>query len=202
MRKNILIGASVIVLFLFAAYATNQYSISGKEESELPQPTVEASIVSESPASAPVVSSVPVETAELEDAIDFTLTDLDGNQVNLKDLRGKSVYLNFWATWCKWCKKELPDINKVNGLYKDENLVVLTVSVGEKQELVNSFMQEHSYELTTLLDPSKKVAQDYGVSALPVSIFIDKNGKIAHRKLGTMYEEELKKVIDGLLLSS
>ncbi|CAM4492692.1 peroxiredoxin [Paenibacillus endophyticus] len=202
MKKNVIIGGIALLLFVIAAYATNQYSFSGAETSELLQPTIAtaADAVSESPAAAESIA--PIETVSLEDSIDFTLTDLDGNEVNLKDLRGKSVYLNFWATWCKWCKKELPDINKVNGIYKDQDLVVLAVSVGESQKQVSGFMKEHGYDLTTLVDPDKKVAQEYGVTALPVSIFIDKNGKIAHRKLGTMYEEELKKVIDGLLISS
>ncbi|WP_141505362.1 TlpA family protein disulfide reductase [Paenibacillus luteus] len=200
MKKNILIGGAAILLFLFVIYTTNQQRVSSKDK-ETSEPVQQ--IVVEQPANSPIpVSSILNASATLADSIDFTLTDLDGNQVNLQDLRGKNVYLNFWATWCKWCKKELPDINKVTGLYKDKDLVVLAVSVGENQKLVSSFMQEHGYEVTTLVDPDKKVAEEYGVTALPVSIFIDKNGKIAHRKLGTMYEEELKTVIDELLLRS
>jgi peroxiredoxin len=200
MKKNILIGGAAILLFLFVIFTTNQQRSSSKEK-EISEP-VQQTVV-EQPVTSPIpVSSILNASATLADSIDFTLTDLDGNEVNLQDLRGKNVYLNFWATWCKWCKKELPDINKVTGLYKDKDLVVLAVSVGENQKLVSSFIQEHGYEVTTLIDPDKKVAEEYGVTALPVSIFIDKNGKIAHRKLGTMYEEELKTVIDELLLRS
>ncbi|WP_139994091.1 TlpA family protein disulfide reductase [Paenibacillus paridis] len=200
MKKNILIGGAAILLFLFVIFTTNQQRSSSKEK-EISEPVQQA--VVEQPVTSPIpVSSILNASATLADSIDFTLTDLDGNEVNLQDLRGKNVYLNFWATWCKWCKKELPDINKVTGLYKDKDLVVLAVSVGENQKLVSSFIQEHGYEVTTLVDPDKKVAEEYGVTALPVSIFIDKNGKIAHRKLGTMYEEELKTVIDELLLRS
>lgn len=200
MKKNILIGGAAILLFLFVIFTTNQQRSSSKEK-EISEPVQQA--VVEQPVTSPIpVSSILNASATLADSIDFTLTDLDGNEVNLQDLRGKNVYLNFWATWCKWCKKELPDINKVTGLYKDKDLVVLAVSVGENQKLVSSFIQEHGYEVTTLVDPDKKVAEEYGVTALPVSIFIDKNGKIAHRKLGTMYEEELKTVINELLLRS
>jgi peroxiredoxin len=135
------------------------------------------------------------------DIIDFTLSDLNGNPVSLSDYRGQVVYLNFWATWCKWCKKEMPDMERIHQAYGELGLVILAVSVGEETEKVARFIEENQFTFQTLVDPDKAVAQTYGVKPIPVSIFIDRNGHIAYRKLGYMDEERMREQIDLLITS-
>ncbi|MBJ6360185.1 peroxiredoxin family protein [Paenibacillus sp. GCM10012307] len=136
---------------------------------------------------------------DLETAVDFTLTDLDGNPVTLSDYRGKGVYLNFWATWCKWCRKEMPDMEKVYREYKDKDFVMLAISIGEEKETVEQFIRDTGYSFNVLLDPDKSVSREYGIKPIPVSLFIDREGRIVFRKLGTMNEEQMRERIEQIL---
>lgn len=132
----------------------------------------------------PVQSASPdqnipaIDTASAQKAIDFTLTGLDGKKVNLNDLKGKSEYINFWTTWYPWCVKELPDIEKIYQEYKDKGLVVLAVDMGEDKDTVQSFIAKNNYHFDVLPDSNQRVAQAYGISSIPVSIFINKDGNI------------------------
>lgn len=119
--------------------------------------------------------------------------------MSLKDLRGKNVCINFWTTWCPWRKKELPDIEKVAQGYKDKNLVVLTVDIGEDKAAVSNFINENHYDFSVLRDADGSVAQQYGVSSIPVSVFIDKDGNIASKNVGAMSEGQMKTTIEKLL---
>ncbi|MFD0673001.1 TlpA disulfide reductase family protein [Cohnella sp. GCM10027633] len=217
-RKTILWGG-VLALVLLSVYVTSHYSISEPETTDaapLRAAGAEApasATGSESPASPaadPDATASPQDSAsaeqpaspaaeELELASDFTLTDLQGNTVSLSDFKGKAVYLNFWATWCKWCKKEMPEMDKFGEAYKDQGLVILAISVGEDRDTVAQYIEEYGYKFGVLLDPDKSIAQQYGVKPIPVSIFIDREGRIVHRKLGYLREAEMQKQIERIV---
>ncbi|MEK0313697.1 TlpA family protein disulfide reductase [Cohnella sp. 56] len=144
-------------------------------------------------------ADVPAADEALEEAPDFTLTDLDGNTVSLRDLRGKTVYLNFWTTWCKWCKKEMPAMKQVYQAFEDKNLAIVAVDIGEDREEVASYIAKGSYPFQVLLDSDKSVSESYRVTSIPVSVFVDKEGRVAYRKLGTMKEDEMRAVIASLV---
>jgi len=131
-------------------------------------------------------------------APDFSLSDLDGNTVNFADFRGKNVYLNFWASWCDPCKEEMPDIEKTFDLYKDKDFVVLTVNTGEDKETVKSFIQNNGYTFPVLLDTNLDVAKLYKTNDIPVSFFINKEGKIISKKVGLMTADEMKQASEQL----
>lgn len=192
MRRSVWLTVLVILFLLAAAYLTDRYEISSAETVGVPAP-------------APVTGAISGEqagnTLSEDDSIDFTLSDLNGDPVSLSDYRGKVVYVNFWATWCKWCKKEMPDMEAIHQAYSGLGLVILAVSVGEEMEKVAQFIEENQYTFQTLLDPDKAVAQAYGVKPIPVSIFIDRNGHVAYRKLGYMDEERMREQIDILISS-
>jgi len=133
-----------------------------------------------------------------ETAPDFTLEDLDGNKVSLKDFKGeKIVYLNFWATWCPPCRMEMPDLNRLYEEYKDEDVIVLAVNLGESEKIVREFIEENQYTFPVLLDKSQKVGINYNTFAIPTSVIIDKEGVVRVYVPGLLTYEEMKEALDS-----
>jgi peroxiredoxin len=122
-------------------------------------------------------------------APEFILQNLDGEQVSLKDYRGKTVVLNFWQTTCSWCHYQMPFIQKALDKYESSGLAVLAVNVAESREKVIEYRDEGNYTLTFLLDSDAKVNTDYCVPGLPATIFINKEGIIKDAKLGAFQTE-------------
>jgi thiol-disulfide isomerase/thioredoxin len=111
-------------------------------------------------------------------APDFTLVDLEGNEVTLSDFRGKTVFLNFWATWCPPCRAEMPEIEAVYQEYKNKDVVVIGVDIRETKAEVLQFVQQGGYTWTFVLDTSGEVTVNYQITAIPTSFFIDGDGII------------------------
>lgn len=127
---------------------------------------------------------------------DFTLTNLDGKEVSLSDYRGKTVIINFWATWCHWCDIEMPDLNKVH--MENEDIVVLAVNVMEEEGKVREYIEDGGYEFEVVLDTDGKIASDYLVNGLPNSYFVDKDGILQFIKVGMITNDELLNVVDAI----
>lgn len=194
MKKNLILWGTAIVLVLVALYVTKYYN---KESNNPVLQSTSTQTTSSQTAQGQVVSSSFDSTGQ--EAIDFTLTDLDGKKVTLSDLKGKNVYINFWATWCPWCIKELPDIEKVYQEYKDKDLVILAVDLGENKDTVKSFIDQNKYNFKVLLDSDQTVAQAYNINSIPVSIFIDKDGNIAAKRVGALTAEEMQSYVKELI---
>ncbi|MFQ6011081.1 MAG: DUF3179 domain-containing (seleno)protein [Nitrososphaerales archaeon] len=164
-------------------------SIEGASMTELgPQPTID--------------STIPIGTATGERAPDFTLNSLDGGQVSLSDLRGKPVLVNFWATWCPFCVAELPDLEQVHRELGD-SVVILTINRAESLDKQREFLSTLRTDFTFpfLLDSTDRVAQAYGVRAMPTSYILDANGVIVGKKLGQISVPELNSNFDRALAS-
>jgi len=125
-------------------------------------------------------------------APDFTLADLDGNEISLSDFRGKAVFINFWATWCPPCRAEMPEIESVYQDYKDKGAVVIGVDIRETEELVREFIQRGGYHWTFILDSTGVVAADYNIQAIPTSFFIDREGVIRAVNIGAMTKRAME----------
>jgi peroxiredoxin len=108
---------------------------------------------------------------------DFTLTDLNGKTWTLKNLSGKVVLVNFWATWCPPCRKEMPDLDALYGRYKDSGLVILAIS-DENAGTVKPFIADHSVGYPVLLDPGRKVNDIFRVQGIPKSFLYDRKGHL------------------------
>jgi peroxiredoxin len=109
--------------------------------------------------------------------LDFTLTDLDGKHWTLRQLTGKVVLVNFWATWCPPCRKEMPDLDAIYGELRDKGLVILAIS-DEDRTKVASFVAEHKVSYPVLLDPGRRVNDLFVVRGIPKSFVYDRSGHL------------------------
>jgi len=117
-------------------------------------------------------------------APDFTLEDLSGKPWRLKELRGKVVFLNFWATWCIPCRQEMPTMEKLHREFKGHGLEVVAINFRESRKEVRNFFDELGLTFTALLDKDGKVSEEYGAWSIPLSYFINRNGEFAGKVAG------------------
>jgi peroxiredoxin len=108
---------------------------------------------------------------------DFVLADLHGKKWALKDLRGKVVLVNFWATWCPPCRSEMPDLETLYKQFKNEGFVVLSIS-DEDASKVKPFIDENRFSYPILLDPGRKVNEQFNIEGIPKSFVYDRDGKL------------------------
>src|SRR5213594_2216493 len=123
-------------------------------------------------------------------AADFTLTDLDGQTQSLRQYRGKIVLVNFWATWCKPCTTEMPAMQACYDRLRDKGFVVLAVNELEDEAKVREHIKTYGHTFIVLLDQDNRVANQYGVYGLPVSVFIDEHGVVEDYIKGGLLTEQ------------
>jgi len=120
-------------------------------------------------------------------APDFNLIGLKGHRVSLSDMRGKVVFIDFWASWCPPCKKEFPELEKLTTEFKGDKFVTLAVSEDKVRSNVKGFLSEYydmPSNLIVLLDRKSKAIRKYSVGAMPTSFIIDANGVIRYIHFG------------------
>ena len=122
--------------------------------------------------------------SESVEAPTFSLSDLTGKKIQLKDYRGKLVFLNFFATWCSPCREEMPGMERLFRAYRDKGLVVLAVNMQQSAKTVRPFVQELKLSFPVLLDAEGSVSHDYGIRALPVSFLVGRDGNLLWRAMG------------------
>jgi cytochrome c-type biogenesis protein len=141
------------------------------------------------------------QTGALQPAPTVGLERADGSRLHLSELQGKVVVVNFWATWCLPCRLEIPHFNKTYQDYRDQGVEFLAVSVdaggwGD----INQFQQEVPIEYPVVLDRDQVAAEAFGgLAGLPVTIFIDRQGRIAYKHIGITDIDVLRGNIEGLL---
>ena len=118
------------------------------------------------------------------EAPDFTLRTPEGGTLALSGLRGRVVFLNFWATWCAPCRIEMPEMERLHREFKDRGLLILAVDLDESPKLVAKFMQEFRLSFPALLDSDSRVASRYRLQGLPTTILIDRQGRTVGRAVG------------------
>jgi cytochrome c biogenesis protein CcmG/thiol:disulfide interchange protein DsbE len=131
-----------------------------------------------------------------EDGTTFTLTDLDGNPVRLADLRGKLVWLNFWATWCPPCQAETPVLRDIAARYRDQGLEIVGVAVQETTvDDVRAYAERYGIGYPIAFDASADIFRLYRVFALPTQVFIGPDGRILSVVNGPMTEGDAERLI-------
>jgi peroxiredoxin len=124
-------------------------------------------------------------------AEDFRLVDLEGKQQSLCQYRGKVVLVNFWATWCKPCTTEMPAMQAMYDKLRDQGFVVLAVNELEDEAKVREHIKQHGHTFPVLMDRDNKVANQFGVFGLPVSVFIDEKGVVQEYIKGGLLTEQV-----------
>lgn len=141
-------------------------------------------------------NSTRVKTGEQVPA--FTVKMFDGSEINIRELKGKVVLLNFWATWCPPCRQELTRVQKdIIDRFQGKDFVFLPISRQEKYETVKAFREKTGYTFPMGLDTDRKVFSLFATETIPRNFVIGKDGKIVFMETGYS-EESFQKLIQEI----
>lgn len=139
-----------------------------------------------------------------EKAPPFALKDMSGKDVRLDDLRGKIVFINFWASWCAPCKKELPLLDALQRA-RDKEMVILAVNIDKRRVNTDNFLKRHPLTLKVLFDPDGNVVASYGARAMPTSFILDREGIVRYIHFGfdekkdpLLWDREIDELAGGM----
>lgn len=130
-------------------------------------------------------------------APDFTVLDINGNEVKLSDYKGKPVVLNFWATWCYYCKLEMPDFHEAYEKYPSVQFFMVNATDGiqETMSTAREYIQKENYQFDIFFDTKMDAVNAYYVTGFPSTFFIDKDGNLVTQGRGMLDLETLEKGI-------
>jgi len=129
-------------------------------------------------------------------APDFALVSTDGSTVRLTDLLGKPLVINFWATYCPPCKAEMPLLSR--SLATRPGVTLVLINEGESRDAAQSFLSGLKIDRPALLDSDLKVGRAYGLSALPMTIFVRSDGTIDRKQIGQLDQRVLDAELSNL----
>ncbi|WP_158771336.1 TlpA disulfide reductase family protein [Paraglaciecola sp. L1A13] len=136
-------------------------------------------------------------------APNFSLT-VNSVPVELSELKGKVVYIDFWASWCKPCRQSFPWLNDMQQKYAKQGLVVVAVNLDTEAELVNAFLEKIPANFPIVLDPDGEIAQRYELIGMPSSYLIARDGSVRFSHKGffsakkSAYEQQLVSLLQEL----
>lgn len=136
------------------------------------------------------VTKVP----NLAPPVDFNLLDINGNKIVLSGLKGKIVFLNFWATWCSPCREEMPSMQKLYARFKDKDFAMVAVSLNEPASAVKKFFKDYNLTFTALLDSDGELMSPYGIRGIPNTFIIDRDGTIIGKAFGPRKWDDQKAI--------
>jgi peroxiredoxin len=134
-----------------------------------------------------------------DDGSAFTLSDLDGTPVRLADLRGRAVWLNFWASWCPPCQSETPTLRAMDKKYRDRGLSLIAIQVQQTVDEGRSYAARYGLDYTIGADVSAAVFRTYRVYALPTQFLIDPDGVIRAVINGPLDEAGASRLVESIL---
>ena len=133
-------------------------------------------------------------------APNFTLLTIEGESIDLNDLHGKVVMIDFWASWCPPCVHEAPTLRNVYQEYKNRGVEFIGVAIWDSEMDISMFIEKFNVPYPNGLDKTGTIAIDYGVSGIPEKHFVDRRGWVAKKFTGPMDEEQLHSVLNALLV--
>ncbi|TFG37071.1 MAG: TlpA family protein disulfide reductase [Candidatus Aminicenantes bacterium] len=168
---------------------------------DVEEPSGEAAATIEETGTAPARQAEGIGTEPGQTPPAFVLPDLEGNDVSLSDFEGKVVVLDLWATWCPPCRKEIPFLVSLYEEYKDRGLAVVGVGLDQGgASVIAPFVEANSVTYTILVG-DQAISQQYKVSGIPMTLMIDRDGRVASKEVGfapTM-EAEMRARVEELL---
>ena len=172
------VAAALGVVVVAAVVLTLATAPLGSTTPGLPDPAASAYLLRPPIPGLRVGDLAPELSGTLEDGSAFTLADLDGEPIRLADLRGRAVWVNFWASWCPPCQAETPILREMDERYRDRGLTLVAIQVQQTVEDGLRYAQRYGLEYAIGADVSAAVFRTYRVYALPTQFFIDPNGVI------------------------
>jgi peroxiredoxin len=184
----LLIGFVLAVVFGVGGYQLQQYQNQNKAKE------IDQVVTINNPVKPKEVIGTKLE--------DFSLFDTDGQQRQISEWQGKTLVLNFWATWCAPCREEMPAFVELQDQYRSDGLQFVGIALQEAEE-VRDFLQEFNVNYTSLVGSADamKIAKQLGndIGALPYTVVIDRNGIISFTHRGPLLKSDAEKVIQKLL---
>nr|WP_312578476.1 TlpA disulfide reductase family protein [Sedimentibacter sp.] len=184
-----------IIAFVAVGCSTNNETSKNRDQQGNNQVTEDAENKEATPEEGESTDT-DIETTDNEKKViiapDFELETLEGNMIKLSDLKDKNVIINFWATWCDFCVAEMPDLQKLQDTYKDDNLLILAINVGDSKEKVEEFMKDNNLSLTVLLDRDSSVANNYGLRSFPSTLAVNKDMEVVAGQVGMLTYEQME----------
>jgi thiol-disulfide isomerase/thioredoxin len=147
----------------------------------------------------PTPESITLQQTSLIDkpAPNFELAALDGVRQRLSSYRGRTVFVNFWATWCEPCKRELPAFMQFQAEQGEKGAVILAVNVAETSETINQYFAEQNISgLTVLLDANQDVSGAFAIDRFPTTYVIDAAGVVRFKYYGEMKLTDMTEALD------
>jgi thiol-disulfide isomerase/thioredoxin len=128
------------------------------------------------------------------------LTDLDGNPIRLADLKGRPVWINFWASWCPPCQAETPVLRDVYNAHAADGLALVAISVQETSpDDVRAYVQRYGLPFTVGFDATSAIFHTYHAFGLPTQLFLDRDGVIRNVVLGPVNRPQVEQILAPLL---
>ena len=208
-RYTVKVGGALLVVIGLLMVTGWMDTLSGSLAGSDPQPTPTVQATQQPEATdTPEATDAPEESQAPIPALDFTLTDQFGNTHTLDQYKGKTILLNFWATWCGPCRSEMPDLQAVYEDYgkNEKDLVVLGVAapnLGQEgsAEDITAFLEENGYTYPTLMNEDASLFYSYGISSFPTTFMIDKNGNVYGYIIGAqsreVFDDIIQQTMDG-----
>lgn len=133
-----------------------------------------------------------------DDAPDFVLSDIEGNEHKLSEYEGQGVFLNFWGTWCEPCIEEMPAMDRQYEIYSDQGVQVLAVNIAQSQTEVSNFRDQLNLTFPIVIDKDKSVMEAYNITPLPTTILINPEGKIEKIFSGGLTDENIAMFMESI----
>lgn len=139
---------------------------------------------------------------EARPASDFNLELLEGGALNLSDLRGKVVLVDFWASWCPPCRQEAQTLAQVYQEYADQPVEFVGVDIWDRREDALEYINDYNVPYPNGIDEKGTILIDYGVTGIPEKFLIDQNGVLRQKLVGPTNPDTLREALDKLLASN
>lgn len=208
-RYTVKVGGALLIVIGFLMVTGWMDTLSDSLAGADPQAAPTAQVTSQPQESAqPEATDGPEESQAPIPALDFTLTDQFGNTHTLEEYKGKTILLNFWATWCGPCRSEMPDLQSIYEDYgkNEKDLVVLGVAapnLGQEgaEADITAFLEENGYTYPTLMNTDASLFYSYGISSFPTTFMIDKDGNVYGYIIGAqsreVFDDIIRQTMDG-----